>query len=217
MSISTYAELSAAVANWLHRADLTLVIPDFIDLGETVINRELRLRSMEYMATVYTTTTDRFATLPTGFAEAIDLALYSDDYPQILTQVPLSSINFRTVASGAKALPKFYSITSNIVFDIIPDAVYTCSLRYYKALDLATDLTNAVLTAYPDIYLQAALMQACLYVKDDQAADRWGGMLSSSIISANRKDARTKGKSMLVTSPGIRQRNNGDIMTGETW
>ena len=88
MSISTYAELSAAVANWTHRADLTSHIADFITLGETAINRELRLRSMENVATVNTSTSDRFATLPTGFAEIIDLALYADDYPQVLTQIP---------------------------------------------------------------------------------------------------------------------------------
>src|SRR5687767_15309237 len=47
MSISTYAELQTAVANWINRSDLTSYVPDLIMLGEKRIYRELRIRAME--------------------------------------------------------------------------------------------------------------------------------------------------------------------------
>ena len=34
MALSTYTDLQASVANWLHRSDLTAVIPDLVGLAE---------------------------------------------------------------------------------------------------------------------------------------------------------------------------------------
>ncbi len=51
MSISTYAELQTAVGNWLNRADLTARIPEFIELFEARVKRDLRVRQMEKRAT----------------------------------------------------------------------------------------------------------------------------------------------------------------------
>ena len=41
MSISTYSELKTAVANFLARTDLTDQIPNFIQLAEARLSREL--------------------------------------------------------------------------------------------------------------------------------------------------------------------------------
>lgn len=45
--ITNYADLQAAIANWLARADLTDQIPTFIALAEARLNRDLRLASMQ--------------------------------------------------------------------------------------------------------------------------------------------------------------------------
>ena len=39
MALSTYDELKASIADFLNRDDLTSVIPDFIKLAETGMNR----------------------------------------------------------------------------------------------------------------------------------------------------------------------------------
>lgn len=213
MSIATYAELQTAIGDWLHRTDLTARIPDFIKIAESRINRELRLFSMENAATLATNTTDRFATLPTGFIEAIDLTLYTENYPQTLTQAPLVRINGR--GTTVKTIPRQYSISTNIIFDVISDQVYSCSLRYYKKLDLATDLSNSVLTTYPDIYLYGALLASASYVNNDARLGTWGQLFQDSIRSANRLDARTRGKAKLMTDIGA-SGQRGDIFTGET-
>jgi hypothetical protein len=215
MSISTYAELQTAVGDWLHRSDLTARIPDFIKIGESRLNRELRLFAMENSATVSTSTSDRFATLPTGFTEAIDLTLYSDSYPQTLTQVSLAEVNMR--ATNVSTLPHYYAISSNIVFDVISDQVYTLALRYYKRLDIATDSTNTVLTINPDLYLYSALLAAAPYLKDDSRVTLWAQLIHDAIASANRQDARTRSKALLRTEATLTASKRGDIMTGDNW
>jgi hypothetical protein len=214
MSLTNYSDLQTSVAGWLHRADLTAIIPDLVTLGEATINRKLRLLQMENVASLTTSITDRFATLPTGFMEAIDLSLYLDDYPQTLTQVPLSKINGNSLTDQAQ--PRFYAISSNIVFDVISDEVYTLSLRYLKKLDLATDLTNYVMTTYPDIYLYATLMAAEPYMKNDKRLGIWAGLLKDGIEAANRLDGRSRGKSMLTIESGMRTSYRGNIITGES-
>jgi methyl coenzyme M reductase subunit D len=213
MSISTYAELQTAVGDWMHRADLTAKIPDFIKLGETKLNTELRVMSMENVDSISTSTTTRFGTLPTGFMEAIDLALYADNYPQTLTQVPLSEINSR--ATDVTTQPRFYAISTSIVFDVVSDEVYTCSLRYLKRLDIATDLTNTVLTNHPNVYLFSALLYAGIYTKDKSMIADYAQLLSDAIDKANRLDGRTRGKARLRTELGNSQR--GDILSGDNW
>jgi hypothetical protein len=214
MSLANYSDLQTSVASWLHRADLTAIIPDLVTLGEATINRKLRLLQMENVASLTTSISDRFATLPTGFMEAIDLSLYLDDYPQTLTQVPLSKINGNSLTDQAQ--PRFYAISSNIVFDVISDEVYTLSFRYLKKLDLATDTTNYVMTTYPDIYLYATLMAAEPYMKNDKRLGIWAGLLKDGIEAANRLDGRSRGKSMLTIESGMRTSYRGNIITGES-
>jgi hypothetical protein len=214
MSITTYAELQTAVGDWLHRNGLSN-IPDLITMGESRINRELRLFDMENVASLTASTSNRFVTLPTGFIEAIDLTLYSDNYPQTLSQVPLSRINSR--ATDISGLPHYYAISSNIIFDVKPDDTYALSLRYLKRLDIATDLTNTVLVKYPDIYIYSALMAAAPYLKNDDRIAMWRDLLADAVKSANRLDARTRGKSRLMVDPGLRQAPQGDIMSGDNW
>ena len=47
MSISTYAELKTAIANFMARTDLTDQIPNFIQLAEARLSRELETRDQE--------------------------------------------------------------------------------------------------------------------------------------------------------------------------
>ncbi len=67
MAITTYSELQSAVADWLNRSDLTARIPDFITLAETRINRDLRAREQQVIATANVDTP--FFAIPGDFLE----------------------------------------------------------------------------------------------------------------------------------------------------
>src|SRR5436190_24024474 len=73
MAITTYAELQAAAANWLVRADLTARIPEFIALAEARLNRVLRARLAETEVALTATPGVRTLPLPAGFAEPLAL------------------------------------------------------------------------------------------------------------------------------------------------
>lgn len=214
MSIATYAELQTALGSWLHRTDTGTVAADLIKFGENLLNRKLRLFQMENVDTsIVTSTSDRFATLPTGFIEAIDLTLYDENYPQVLTQLPLSQINGR--ATDIQTKPHYYAISNNIIFDVKSDEAYSCALRYYKKWDIATDLTNWLLTNYPEAYLYATLSYSTTYLRDAGRIQEHRSFLNEIIKDLNRLDARTRGQARMMVEPGLRQPKRSDIQSGD--
>src|SRR5512139_980983 len=84
MGISTYTDLLASVATWLHRSDLTAVIPDFVDICESNLNRDLRCSQME--TSVALTVTAGSAALPADFL-AVRTILTDASPPKALTYV----------------------------------------------------------------------------------------------------------------------------------
>jgi len=64
MAINTFATLKTAVANWLNRDDLTDRIPEFISLAESRLSRELETRGQEKRATLTTSASDQYISLP---------------------------------------------------------------------------------------------------------------------------------------------------------
>ena len=75
MSISTYSELKTAVANFLARTDLTDQIPDFIQLAEARLSRELESRDQEKRANATLTIGDQYIALPTDLREVREVKL----------------------------------------------------------------------------------------------------------------------------------------------
>ena len=65
MALTTYDELKSSIADFLDRDDLTTVIPDFITLAETKMNREIRHWRMEKRATAVLDT--QYSALPNDF------------------------------------------------------------------------------------------------------------------------------------------------------
>src|SRR6267378_826360 len=70
MSLATYSDLQSAVTNWLHRADLSGSIPDFITLADGRINNDLRHRAME--TSMASTMAAGVIAVPTNYIELKD-------------------------------------------------------------------------------------------------------------------------------------------------
>lgn len=188
MAITTYAELQTAASNWLHRDDLTTRIPEFITLGEARLNRELRSRDQITSATVNPSQVNAYVSLPTGWNETVS---FNDDLGEPMEEVAVEHLeDLRYSTSGAR--PRYYAITSRIEFERVADSAYNYTMQYYKNLDLATDLTNNVLTKHPDVYLYATLLASAPFLKDDNRIMVWEQTLQSVLRSINNKDSRTK-------------------------
>ena len=81
MALTTYSTLKAEIASYLNRDDLTTHLDTFIDLAESRLNRDLRLREMETVDTSITTVSGTQAyDLPTGYLEMRYASLQTSPY-----------------------------------------------------------------------------------------------------------------------------------------
>lgn len=214
MSISTYAELQTAVDNWMHRTDLSARVPEFIQMGEAVLNRKLRTVDMETRATITTGTTSRFIGLPTGFLEM--RSMFIQDPAKELFYLNPGSLRDRIVSETDTAEPEFFTIKDEIELDCIPSTALTIEQHYLKKYDIATDSTNWLLTNYPELYLHAALASAAFYVIDDPRLQTVNSLLSEGIMELNRQEARKRGGHMakLRVDSALLGNSHYNIITG---
>lgn len=189
MAITTYSELQTAAANWLSRADLTSRIPEFIALAEAKFNRDLRNRNMEQRA--YATATEYMA-LPTDYLELRSIALQGT--PRVPLK-PLASERADMKYSASTSEPLYYEIIAN-QFRLIPapDTTYTVEIDYFKSISAlsASNTTNWLLTAYPDLYLYGTLLESAAYIQDDPRIPLWMDAFGKVFASANNMDKKQR-------------------------
>lgn len=214
MALSNYTELQAALADLLHREDLTSQIVDFITLLESELNVDMRMRLMESDESVTLTEGTRTIALPSRYLEPISLELViSGEQNTPLhylhpAQLPVNE------SSGAAGRPQYWTVNgANIEVPYLADDTYTMTFRMLKGFDLASTSTNALLTKYPGLYLYGAALQAATWMKDDQRIPLWQSYYDRIKDKANRAEARTKALSTLSTDLPMSRRSN--ILTGD--
>lgn len=173
MAITNYTDLQSTVADWLHRDDLTAAIPTFIQLAEKQMSRQLRVKSQESSVTAAAASS---IALPSDYVEMIALFLTSNGIDRALIQRDrFSATNLANFSTSAA----YYSIEGgNIIISPDPAATENYTLQYYASIPALSggSPTNWLITAHPDLYLYAVLIQAAPYVKDDPRLATWGQM-----------------------------------------
>jgi hypothetical protein len=171
MAITTYSELQAAIADWLNRSDLTARIPDFITLAETRINRDLRAREQQVIATANVDTP--FFALPGDFLEfkSFRITDTGGNAFELMLATP-EQISAALAESSVSNTPRFVTIIGD-QFQLwpAPDQMYVGSLAYVRKVQALSDAapTNWLLTDAPDVYLYGALMSAGPFLRDNEA------------------------------------------------
>lgn len=193
MSISTYAELKAAVADFLNRDDLDSAVGSFIALAEADMGRAIRHWRMETRSTAEIDT--QYSALPADFLQAIRFYITSNNtHPlELISQNEL--LDRKMANLNTSGMPKFYAITAGeIEVYPVPDGTYDAELYYYKSIPALSDsnTTNWMLTYYPDAYLYGALIHSAPYLKDDARIQVWVGLYQNAIASINAESDKTK-------------------------
>lgn len=160
MALTTYAELQAAVADWLNRDDLTTQIVDFITLAETTITRWLRVSWTENRA--YAVPTSAFVALPTDYIGMRNVQWNYSDYRIPLEQVSPEQMDNLEMLSQ-EGIPQFYAIQDQqIELRPAPASGNTTQIEiaYYFKPEVLSDsnTSNEILTNAPDLLLYCALM-----------------------------------------------------------
>lgn len=187
MALSNRTELLAALADWANRTDLTDFWPDAITLAEAELKR--RLRRFEESTTIYISAGNMDG--PSDMLEPKHLRLstaspYEDGTLKLCTPEQLTDVRQRCgYVEGRPTHYAFYD--GQLQFAPIPDQSYDGILLYKQALVplTASNTTNAVLTAAPDLYLFGALLQAAPYLHDDERIAVWQSKFDASIDQMN--------------------------------
>jgi hypothetical protein len=211
MPISTYAELQAAIAGWLDRADLTARIPDFIALAECRLNRGLRLRLAETEAVLALGAGEAEAPLPADFGEAISLSV--GDPPRRLRFIDPALM----ARGGSAGAPEAWAVDGAVIaFPRPADAACALTLRYLATFALSDAApTNALLSAYPDLYLFAALVEAGPYLRDAELLATFDARLAGAMAEVNAREARSRSLATLSSEPSAMLARSGfDISQG---
>lgn len=193
MAITTYSELKTAVADWLNRADLTAVIPDFITLAEAQLNRQLRTHDMIGRATA--TVEEDYFSVPSDWLETLTLV------NNATKTFPMEYVDYQHL-NGLKALSltgdsRFYTMVDG-KFLIYPaasaDAPVNLELTYFKKISSLSDsnTSNWLLTKSPDLYLYMTLLQAEPYLKNDDRLGMWAAATAKIMEDMRLEGERSK-------------------------
>jgi hypothetical protein len=196
VTIATKTQLRAALGGGdglLHRTYTDAKLDEFILMGESRLNRALRMLDMIQTQTGTLSTSVATLALPTRFADRIQFRI--NDPETELCWVAPSQIKEYSADLTTSRMPRRYTVTDTFEFDAIPDSAYSYTLKYYQGYKLSLDSdTNYVLTNYPQAYLYAAAIDGAIYQRNFDLAQSMAGLLKTELASIKSGERRRKGQ-----------------------
>lgn len=155
-------------------------------MAESRIFSDLKVKEMEARTTY--TPTSRYLATPTRLTSMRRVVAKTATPRQLLSTSPDGIHALYDTATGT---PSHYTVIgSEIEFNRVPNI--DIEIVYYAAPAPLSDsaTTNAILTAYPDVYLAACMMEAGVFIKDPGMISMWANAYSDAFSRANRKSLR---------------------------
>jgi len=182
----SYSTLQADIANYIHRTDLTAVIPAFIRTAEAGLFRELQIKDTE--TSVTDVTVGGYAVLPTDFGSVSKVTITYGGSARVLDYIALSEVS-TTVTST----PGYYSFENGKLRIWGTSDGQTYTLYYIPKLPNLSDVetTNWLLDNAADLYLYSACLEAARYIKDDNEIARLTPIVQGLTESVRRFSERT--------------------------
>jgi hypothetical protein len=183
MALTTNADLQAAIADWLNRSDLSAQIPDFLTLAQLKINRRLSIVEQEILAEI--TPVAQATTLPADTKFVISV---SDARGRNIEPVSIQELLDYEASSGP--VTRYAVSGDKIYLAPTPSAGNTEKYRilYSADRDLNNGASGPVLLQ--DIYLNAALHEAYVYLKDDGRVAYFKGMVDEGVANVQARRAK---------------------------
>jgi hypothetical protein len=177
MALSTYTDLKASVASFLHRDDLTTEIEDFIRLAEADMQVRAKLSQWDTSATI--SVTSGVGAIPSDFMSAIS-ATYGSQTGTLQHLHGERFDNYLEYAGSGE--PVAFTIRGSQLL-LAPTATGDVVLNYrarFTALSNSST-TNSLLALFPDAYLNGALMHAAHWTLDSESMSKYAGMFEAAI------------------------------------
>tara|TARA_R110002167_G_scaffold69250_1_gene195252 strand:- start:110 stop:739 length:630 start_codon:yes stop_codon:yes gene_type:complete len=208
MALSNYTELKASIADFLNRDDLTSVIPDFIALAESQINRDIRHWKMEARSSGQQSAADEYMQIPADWVETIRLHLTGNGTSVVNLISRDAMADKRAAMENASGTPRVYThADSQFQLYPTPNATTDFELLYYQKLDAlsSSNADNWLLLEAPDVYLYGALLHSAPYLAEDARVGVWAQMYSAAIQRLNQvsEDAMFSGSGLTLKVRGL--------------
>ena len=202
LRITDYNSLTAAVADYLDRKDLTDQVPLFIQMCESAVNRDLRTHKQICKGQTVGSRRDNFIPLPDNWlegrnVEVILLIENPDDPPNLIDgdkfrasyqspdaidQLKLKNIQWRPNAGC------HYTYYGDVI-EIYPDPGqdFRVVMEYYERVPplSVAEPVNHLLLSDPDVYLYGSLIHSAPFLRDDPRLVIWGQMYGSAVSKLN--------------------------------
>lgn len=189
MAFTNYSSFVTVVENYLARTDLSSQIPDFIQLAQTRMSRDLRTEKMLKVATTTTTSNDGTVSVPADMLEVREIHIQGNPIIRLEYQSPdLFFKNGQTTTSG---LPFYFTMLGpEFQFAPVPDSTQTVQILYYAQPTFisTTTASNLFLAYYPDALLYATLAEAEPYLLNDARIQTWSALYDRAITNIKTSD-----------------------------
>ena len=187
MALTNYTTFVSTVESYLARTDLSSIIPDFIQLAQLRMSRDLRTERMLKVAT--TSPTDNKAAFPNDFLELREMHFQGN--PPIILEFQTPDLFFRngqTTLSGRSHY--FTMLGTEFQFAPTQDTDYTIQILYYAQPTFISSTTssNLYLAYYPDALLYATLAEAEPYLMNDARVQTWSALYDRAIGNIKTSD-----------------------------
>lgn len=189
MALNTYSNFVTVVENYLARTDLSSQIPDFIQMAQIRMSRDLRTEKMLKVATASSTAGDGTIALPSDMLEVREIHVQGNPVIRVEYQSPdLFFKNGQTTLSG---MPYYFTMLgSEFQFAPIFDSTMTVQILYYGQPTFISTSTasNLYLANYPDALLYATLAEAEPYLMNDGRIQTWSALYDRAIANIKTSD-----------------------------
>lgn len=209
MSITTYAELKTAIANWLEDSTLTSRIPEFIALAQAKMYRgvmgpggwavpPLRIRDMLTSANI--TVTEGAGALPTGWLGFVRTWVEGADKPN-LKYVPAQTFYDDALAHVTSGDVLHYTIEGGTIRTAPAVSATIKSVHYVKFAAMSADGdADWIVTNAPHVYLHGALAEAWGYKLDGEQEAKHAALFAQGVkgLMGADKQAQASGSQLIM-------------------
>ncbi|HEY4029962.1 MAG TPA: hypothetical protein VGM25_06435 [Caulobacteraceae bacterium] len=203
MTIATYGDLKTAVPNWLRRADLAGMVPDFIMIAEREMDRVLRTALQLGRQAI--TIDGEFVAAPASFRMVRSLRLTSGPGRALREVTPEQMARQKAGTPGLAGAPQWFTVIGpQIEVWPVPDAAYEATAELQAGIAPLSDdnPTNWILAGHPDAYLFGALAAGAAYTKSDDRASAWQAQFER-VLGDIQEAVRTSYDRTLRADPGL--------------
>ena len=187
MAFTNYSAFVTTVENYLARTDLTSVIPDFVQMAQLRMSRDLRTEAMLKVAT--TTPSDNKVAFPTDFLELREMHFQGN--PPIILEYQSPDLFFRNGQTSLSGRSHYFTMLGT-EFQFAPsqNSDYTIQILYYAQPTFISSTTssNLFLAYYPDALLYATLAEAEPYLMNDPRVATWSALYDRAIANIKKSD-----------------------------